>query len=107
MNRIEKLPCPKCEQETTIVIDPNSKTASVFSSIPAEVNRLYKLLENRSEASLELDSPYGLMITVPMNWVKIKPPLTRSYTEEQRQAMGQRLADARKAKEETSESNLS
>lgn len=106
MNRIEKLPCPKGEQETTIVIDPNSKTASVFSSIPAEVNRLYKLLEN-PEASIEIDNQYGLMITVPMNWVKIKPPVTRSYTDEQRQAMAQRLADARKAKEETSESNLS
>ena len=106
MNRIKKLPCPKDEQETTIVIDPNSKTASVFSSIPAEVNRLYKLLEN-PEASIEIDNQYGLMITVPMNWVKIKPPVTRSYTDEQRQAMAQRLADARKAKEVTSESNLS
>lgn len=101
MTRIKKIPCPKEEQETTIVIDPIAKKANVFSSIPAEINRLYKLLEN-PESSVELDTQYGLMISVPMNWVKIKPPVTRSYTEEQRKAMSKRLANARKAKEEGS-----
>lgn len=74
MNRVQKVSCRMDEQETNIVIDPVSKTASVFSSIPSTINQLYKLVESNPEASIELDSKYGLMITVPMKWVKIKPP---------------------------------
>lgn len=101
-----KIPCSKEEQETQIIISHLDKKAYVFTCASPMYDKLYALLEH-PEAELCQDNKYGVEISVPMSWIKIRPPIKRNYTEEQRQAMGQRLADARKAKEETSESNLS
>lgn len=37
---------------------------------------------------------------VPSNWLKISPPRQLSYTDEQREAMGERLKNYRKSKAE-------
>lgn len=38
-----KRPVPKDEQETTINIDPNTKTAYVYTCIPHEIKKFAKL----------------------------------------------------------------
>jgi len=94
MKQIKKKPCPKDEQETVIVIDPNAKTADIYSSASPMINRMRKLLDH-PDAKLDYEDQYGLEIVVPMSWIKIRPPIVRTYTEEQRQAMAERLRTAR------------
>lgn len=94
MNQTKKKPCPKDEQETVIVIDPNAKTADVYSTAPSMIGRLRKLLDH-PDAKLDYDDQYCLEIVVPMSWIRIRPPIVRTYTEEQRQAMADRLRSAR------------
>ena len=98
IKRITKVSCRKEEQETDIIIDPSTGTASVFSSVPTTINRLYKLLEH-PDAIVEMDTQYGLMISVPMSWIKIRPPIKRKYTQEQREKMAMNLQKARKKKD--------
>lgn len=94
MKQAEKYRTPMEEQETNIVVDPITKRASVFSCIPSTVKALYKLLDH-PDVEVEMDSMYGLMISVPQSWIKIKPPIQREFTEEQKEAMRQRLMKAR------------
>ena len=87
------------EQETVITIDPVTKRASVYSCIPNTIKALYKLADNE-DVNVEKDDSYGLMISVPQNWIKIRPPVKRAFSEEQRAAMSERLKGMRKNKNE-------
>ena len=88
-----KASIPMAEQETVICIDYNGKKADVYSSHPPTIRKLYKLLEH-PDAKLDYDDKYGIEIIVPLSWIKVKPP--RTYTEEQRRKMAERLAAVRK-----------
>ena len=86
------------EQETVITIDPLAKRACVYSCIPNVVKKLYKYTEEHEDAHIDLDNEYGQTISVPMNWIKVRPPVKREYTEEQKQIMSARLKEVRKKK---------
>ena len=92
---MNKVSIPQIEQETAIVIDPLTKRASVYSCIPSTVKKLYKLADHE-EAKLELDNQYGLMISVPQNWIKIRPPVKRQLTDEQKVALAERMKNVKK-----------
>lgn len=95
MNKIEKTHTSQIEQETVIVVDPLTKRASVYSCIPSMIKKLYEYAE-REDARIEMDNEHGLEISVPQNWIKVRPPIKRVLTEEQRIASAERLAKARK-----------
>ena len=95
VNKIPKTSISQIEQETVIVVDPVTKRASVYSCVPNMVKKLYEYAEHE-DVKIDMDNEYGLTINVPMKWVKVKPPVKRVYSEEQRAAMAENLAKARK-----------
>lgn len=92
----------KYEQETSICIDPNTKRAEVYSSIPSTVKQLQKLVEESSPNDVKVirNDKYGITIDVPAKWIKIQKPRTKNLTEEQKEALRQRMSNARKMKNE-------
>ena len=95
VNRIPKVKVLQIEQETVIVIDPLTKRANVYSCVPSMVNKLYEYAE-REDVKIDLDNEYGLAIDVPMNWIKIRPPVKRQLTDEQRATLSERMKNVKK-----------
>ena len=94
---IEKIGNPLDEQETVINIAPVQvrEKAYVYTSIPHELNRLWKLHEQYpDEVEISTDDKYGTEFIVPRDWVKIKPK--RQLSEEQRRIAAERLAAYRR-----------
>ena len=84
---------PRDEQETTIVIDHKEKRVLLYSCHPATVEKMRKWASEYADTvQLRSYDQYGINLTVPVSWVKLKPP--RQYTEEQKQAMRDRLKNA-------------
>lgn len=50
------------------------------------------------DAITEIDDTNGVMISVPMDWIKIRPPTKRQLSEEQRAALVERMNNVRKGK---------
>lgn len=96
IDRIPKVQIKREELDTSICIDPLTKKAVVWSTIPVTVKKLYKLAEEHDEVSIDLDNEFGLGIAVPMTWVKVRPP--RKISDEQRAAMAERMKKAKKEK---------
>lgn len=71
----------------------------MYSCIPSTVKRLYKLVEEHEDAAIDIDNDYGLCINVPANWIKIRPPVKRNLTDEQKAAMAERLKNNLKEKQ--------
>ena len=88
---------PLIEQETSITIDPLTKRAAIYSCVPTMMKKMDTWM-NHPDAITEIDDANGIMISVPMGWIKIRPPTKRNYTEEQRAAMAERMRSARKEK---------
>lgn len=53
-------------------------------------------MADHEEAKIELDNQYGLMISVPQNWIKIRPPVKRQLTDEQKVALAERMKNVKK-----------
>lgn len=94
MNRIQ---FAKDEQETSIVIDPVTKKAKIYSCLPAMIKKIESLSQDPEVEVLRNDK-YGITVCVPMQWVKVVKPKKRVYTEEQKEAMRTRLEKARTKK---------
>lgn len=82
------------------MIDPMTKHASVYSCIPSTMKKLYQLAEHE-EAEIDMDNSYGLTITVPQSWIKIRSPVKRQLTDEQRAALVERMKNVKKGKDNT------
>ena len=94
---IKKIGNPLDEQETIINLDPKqiSDRASVYTTIPATLNRMWKLHEQFPEECIVThDDKWGSEFSVPANWIVVKPK--RKMSDEQRQAAAERLAEIRK-----------
>lgn len=87
------------EQETLINIDYVSKRAHVYTSRAFTARQLAKLCEDHpDEAQIETNNNFGLSIEVPMEWINIRPKFKRHMTDEQKQAISERLLEARRQK---------
>lgn len=91
---MDRIQIPKEEQETTIVIDPVSKTAVVYSCIPTMIKKL-ETLRNEEGVEIVKEDKYGISVRLPSRWIKITKPQKREYTDEQRNALRERLEKAR------------
>lgn len=94
---INRVQIPKEEQETSIVINPYTKKATIYTCIPSMIR---KIESYRKEEDVEVinEDMYGVSIRVPMKWIKIVKPQKREYSEEQRNALRERLEKARTKK---------
>ena len=48
---------------------------------------------------IEKDDDYGFMISVPQNWVRVRPPIKRVMSDEQKAAMSERMKQIKNNKE--------
>lgn len=91
MNRIQ---LAKDEQETSIVVDPATKKAKVYSCVPAMIKKI-ESLSKYPEVEVLDDNKYGITVRVPMQWIKVVKPQKRVYTEEQKEALRTHIEQAR------------
>lgn len=66
------------------------------------VNKIYKLAEERpDEVEIKHVFKDGFVTAhVPKSWIKVRPPVKRQLTEEQKKAYGERMRKARLLKQE-------
>ena len=75
------------EQETTINLAPLDIAATVYSSDPAVVKRLYSYAQDYPEqCMISRDDGYGVICELPKDWISYKPRKKRQLSENQRQA---------------------
>ena len=96
---MDRAQIPKEEQETSIVIDPLAKTATVYSCVPATIRRI-ESFRNEPDVEIISDDKYGITAKMPAKWIKIVKPQKREYTDEQRDALRERLEKARAVAQE-------
>lgn len=92
--KMDRIQISKEEQETTIVISPVSKTARIYTCIPSTIRKIEGLIEDQDVKVISNDK-CGILIEVPMKWIKITRPQKRTYTEEQKDVLRERLKVAR------------
>lgn len=76
---------------------------AVFSSAERKwINKILKLKESHpDEVTIRHhpDTNYGIIVAdIPKSWLKISPPRNVTYTDEQRAALAERMAEARRSK---------
>ena len=83
------------EKETEILYNQEEDTAVVSTYHRALINQLSKLVgKDEDIEELRHDGEYAEYL-IPKSWVRISPPRKRTYTDEQKAAMAERLAAAR------------
>lgn len=82
------------EQETTVCIDHQRKRANIYSSKQSVIQQLQGWIRDYPDAAVCLHADkFGLEISVPVEWVKLRAPKRRS--EEWKTAAHERLQEAR------------
>jgi len=76
---------------------------AVFSSAERKwINKILKLKESHpNDVNIRHypDTNYGIIVAdIPKSWLKISPPRNVNYTDEQRAALAERMAEARRSK---------
>ena len=99
----EKVSIPLEEQELHINYSPAmGKNCEIYTTIPWAMKYLDKMIHEYPEQfKLVRDDNYSITATIPFKSVKPRAP--RTYTDEQRQALAERLAAAREKKADSSE----
>lgn len=91
----------RLEQETIINFNEEEKIATVFTFNKSLQRRLAKLAEQYPEVcKRDFDTWHpaeSVDYTVPKKWIKINPPKKVNFTDEQKAALAERLANNRKA----------
>lgn len=77
------------ERETIINYNQAEKEANVNTYDPALIRKLDKLAEERDDIIKNRAGDY----TFPKSWIKVRPPIKRNMTEEQRAALSRRMTD--------------
>lgn len=88
-------------KETVFEYSGDFKHATITSNEQKWVNKIKKLKEQRPDEveiiCLPEDNEGYLLAHVPKTWMKLSPPRTVNYTEEQKEALRERMANARKS----------
>ena len=85
----------KYERETVINFNEEEKTASVYTLHKPLIRKLKKYAEERDDITIQIDGEEHAQFIVPKTWIKVSPPRTVNYTEEQKQAIAERLKKAK------------
>lgn len=88
--------------ETSIERVSGDDYCLVYTGERKFINQLNKLAQNYPEVEILTINEDGSMVAhAPYSWLKfIKPPAKREYTNEQKQAMAERMAKARESRKE-------
>ena len=78
------------EQETTIAFNEGEGEAEVWSASPSFQRKMKKLGVEPYKTAGRERGQQSCWYRVPRRWIRIKPPIQRQLTEEQRQAMADR-----------------
>ena len=86
--------------ETSIERISGDTYCLVYTGERKFINQLNELAKNYPEVDIRhINDDGSILAHVPPNWFRfVKPPTKRNYTEEQRQAMSERMKKAREAK---------
>ena len=86
-------------KETCVNYIADDETLTFSSSEQKWINKIIKLHEQRPDEVRIVHYPennHGMIYAqLPKSWLKISPPRQVNYTDEQREAMAERLAAAR------------
>ena len=93
------LPTPIDEQETTINLDYRDWRAYVYTSRVQFARKLLRMCnEHMDDIAILKQSETGLEVSVPMDWITVRPKKKHTMTEEQKKAASERFAAALAAK---------
>ena len=86
--------------ETSIERVQGDNYCLVYTGERKFITQLNELAKEYSEVEIRHINEDGSIVAhVPYNWFRfVKPPMKRNYTEEQRQAMSERMRMARESK---------
>ena len=86
--------------ETSIERISGDTYCLVYTGERKFINQLNELAKNYPEVDIRhINDDGSILAHVPSNWFRfVKPPTKRSYTDEQRQAMSERMKKARETK---------
>lgn len=77
----------------------DEKTATMCSNEAAWIRKLTALAEQYPDDVIIREMPednYGMiLVNLPKKWLKIKPPTKRNMTDEQREALAERMKNVR------------
>lgn len=86
----------KYERETVINYNYEDDYAIVYTYDRALQNKLNKLLKTDNNVKVVRCGDEWCEYSVPKNYIKVSPPRQVNYSDEQRAAMAERLAAARR-----------
>lgn len=89
------------EMETTYNIYPKASgfPCEIYTCVPSEIKMVRKFAEEYpDDFKIVKEDSIGIFAQAPREWFKLKPPTKRKITEEQRQALRDRLAAVREQK---------
>ena len=83
---------PVDEQETTINMEAQSKTAEVYTCEPRTIATMQKLAEaHPDEVVIEHPDDYGIIVRLPRKYIKVSAPKKVHFSEETLRASRERL----------------
>lgn len=92
-----RLNIPFEEQETHAYIEYIENQGHVYSNHKPTIKTLRRYVEEYpSEVSAEIDDDYGYQISVPMSWIRIRPP--KKYSDETKKRMADNMRTVRQAR---------
>ena len=87
---------PTEEQETTINMEAQSKTAEVYTCEPNTIRTMQKLAEaHPDEIVIEHPDDYGIIVRLPRRYISIRAPKQMKYTEEKLKEMAEKMRKLR------------
>lgn len=87
-------------KETSIEYLTCDQHAAFYSSEAKWIRKIKQLQQSYpDQISIINESTDSILVHLPKSWLKIKPPQKRNFTEEQREALKQRMLNARKEKQ--------
>lgn len=86
------------EKEVTCVFNEATRRWRIYSSCPRMTKKISKLFENSdSEAKIIKKDDSSITIEVPEKYVEIAIPRKRNISDEQREALKERMSSMRRA----------
>lgn len=87
---------PTEEQETTINMEAQSKTAEIYTCEPNTIRTMQKLAEaHPDEVVIEHPDDYGIIVRLPRRFISIRAPKKMKYTEEKLKEMAEKMRELR------------
>lgn len=84
------------ERETTLQAMADEKTFTFYSSERKWIDRILNLnKEYPDDIKITAQDEFSITAEIPKRYMRIRPPRSVNYTEEQRQAMAERMKKIR------------